>query len=322
MKESHSVTTDAFKVLNAGMLATVQDLGRFGQANLGLTTSGPADLRAFQWANRLLDNTENSALLEVTFGGLKLRSNIRTTICITGAKVSLTVNGQSKDMWTTCKVYPNDVIELGYAEQGTRVYLAVKEGFAIDQAFGSCATTVREGIGGIDGKGLVEGDCLPAYATEHPLHSHSLSADERPNYTSEVSLRLVTGYQYEAFCNVELRRFFSSWYTVSRQWDRMGYRLEGPAIKVVSKAMLSEGIALGAVQIPPDGQPIVLMQDRQTIGGYPKVGSVFSLDLAKLAQCAHGARVQFEAISIEQAHNELHLDKYKYFNTRVISSPW
>ena len=322
MNRSQSVTPNAFKVLNAGMLTLIQDLGRFGQANLGLTTSGPADLRAFQWANRLLDNSENSAVLEVTFGGLKLRSNISTTICITGAKMSLTVNGQSRDMWTTCKVSPDDVIELGYAEQGTRAYFAVKGGFIIDQAFGSCATTVREGIGGIDGNGLVKGDCLPAFASEPPLYSHYLAIHERPNYTCEVRVRLVTGYQHEAFCNVELRRFFSSWYTVSTQWDRMGYRLEGPVIKVESKPMLSEGIALGAVQIPPDGQPIVLMQDRQTIGGYPKVGSVFSLDLAKLAQCAQGARVQFEAISIEQAHNELHLDKYKYLNTRVVNSPW
>lgn len=322
MNTDQQLIANAFEVLHPGMLTLIQDLGRYGQASLGLTTSGPVDRRAFQWANRLLDNLDNAVALEVTFGGLKLRSHIETLICVTGAKIALKINGKETKTWSTCRVKSGDVIELGYAEQGTRAYLAVAGGFQIAQQFSSCATTVREGIGGVDGKGISAGDVLPAYVSKHPSQRCYLCEELQPKYSSKVLVRLISGYQEKDFSNVEKRRFFSSTYTVSKQWDRMGYRLEGPSIKTEQAPMLSEGITLGAVQIPPDGQPIVLMQDRQTIGGYPKIGSVFSLDLAKLGQCAQGAQVEFQSMTIEHAHNELHLDKFRYENTKVQFSPW
>lgn len=319
---THHLPVSGFKVLAPGMLTLFQDLGRFGKANLGLTTSGPADKRAFEWANRLLENEENAPALEITIGGVTLEAMTHTSICLTGAKLALKVNGIELDGWRTHKVKPGDHIEIGYAEQGTRAYFAVKAGFQLEQEFGSCATTLREGIGGHNGNKVQAGDTLFVLATKPLTQARYLSEHLRPEYASDIVIRVVTGYQQKDFSRLQQQRFFSSDYRVSKQWDRMGYRLEGPKIQTEAKPMLSEGITLGAIQIPPDGQPIVLMHDRQTIGGYPKIGSVFSLDLARLAQCSQGAKVRFEAITIEQAHNALHLDQYRYKNTKVEQSPW
>lgn len=318
----HHAVENAFTVIHPGMLTTVQDLGRYGQSNLGLTTGGPADKLAFSWANRLLHNDINDAMLEVTFGGLKLKSQINTLVCITGAKTEVKIAGRIVEQWTTHQVKIGDVIEIGFAEQGVKSYFAVKGGFKLESQFGSVATVTREEIGGLDGKGLEVNNHLAAEPEHKNTHQIHLLEQDVPHYSKELRLRVIPGYQQALFSRIQQRRFFSGHYKVSKQWDRMGYRLEGPAIKCEQRSLLSEGIALGAVQIPPDGQPIVLMHDRQTIGGYPKIGSVLSLDLANLSQCAQGADVYFEPISMEKAHNELYLAKYRYETTSPVKRSW
>lgn len=322
MKQAH-ICQSAFTVIEPGVFTLIQDLGRFGQANLGLTTGGPVDKLAFDWANRLLGNQPNDAMLEVTFGGLKLQANINTVISITGAELPFTINGIKAKLWSTHQVKAGDVLEIGFAIAGIRAYLAIAGGVQVKEQFSSRSTVVREGIGGIDGKALQSNDLLPAWQQAVlPSKQLSLLTKYVPTYTTTVSLRVVLGYQQAQFSQLQQRRFFNTEYKVSNQCDRMGYRLEGRAIKIEQTSMLSEGIALGAIQIPPDGQPIVLMHDRQTIGGYPKIGSVLSIDLAKLAQCGQGALVRFEPISIEQAHNELLLAKYRYDNTQPNATAW
>ncbi len=307
----------ALTIIHPGMLTLVQDLGRYGQAHLGLTSGGPADKLAFLWANRLLGNHANAAMLELTFGGLKLRVNIDSTICVTGAKLAVSINGREQSMWATHRVKAGDEIEFGYTSQGVRAYFAIQGGLLVDKQFSSCSTVVREGLGGIDGAALKSGDTLPATQNKAQNQSCYLAAEDIPQYSNSVLLKVILGYQYQDFSRLQQQRFFSSKYQVSKQWDRMGYRLTGPAIKTEKNKMLSEGIALGAIQIPADGQPIVLMQDRQTIGGYPKIGSVFSNDLSKLAQCGQGATINFEPISIECAHNQLHLEQHRYNSTKI-----
>lgn len=311
-----------FKVEHPGMLTLLQDLGRFGQAKLGLTNGGPGDKLAFNWANRLLENDVNASMLEASFGGLKLTSQINTVICVTGANVPLSINGENKPLWSTHNIAKGDKIELGFASQGIRAYLAVKGGFCVEKQFGSVATVLRENIGGLTGEALKPGDHLPANNAQHSDKQHHLLQQDQPNYDQEIRLRVIPGYQQQQFSRLQQRRFFAGHYQVSKQWDRMGYRLEGPAIKCTQTAMLSEGITLGAIQIPPDGQPIVLMHDRQTIGGYPKIGSVLSLDLSRLAQCGQGANIYFEPITMETAHNELHLAKFRYDKTKVVIKSW
>lgn len=314
-----------FVVKSSGMLTLLQDLGRFGQANLGLTHGGPADKQAFLWANRLLQNSPNATALEVTIGGLKLEALVSTCVCVTGADMNFTINGQTKENWCSYKIQKGDVLQFGFATAGVKAYLAVAGGFCVDEQFGSASTVMREKIGGLCGDALKVDDVLPtAELTDKTTQKTKryLSEVVQPTYSESITLRVVLGYQQESFARIEQMKFFTADYRVSKQWDRMGYRLEGQPIVSTQSSMLSEGIALGAIQIPPDGQPIILMNDRQTIGGYPKIGSVLSIDLAKLAQCGQGATVRFEQITIDDAHNLLQLDKYRFDHTPIMESEW
>ncbi|MEH6472050.1 MAG: biotin-dependent carboxyltransferase family protein, partial [Halopseudomonas sp.] len=250
--------------------------------------------------------------LEVSIGGLVLEAQLETRLCLTGAVMPLKINGEERESWRSHPVLPGDKIELGYATEGCRAYLAVSGGFHIPASFGSTATVTREAIGGLDGNKLKQGDLLPAMASSH---SGCLVLAEcyRPEYGAHAQLRVIPGYQQHAFSHYQQRLFFSSDYRVSERCDRMGFRLEGPEIKPNINGILSEGICHGAIQVPADGQPIVLMNDRQTIGGYPKIGSVLSLDTAALAQLLPGSSVCFEPITLEDAHN-IHCLAASYFD--------
>ncbi|GHF83510.1 biotin-dependent carboxyltransferase family protein [Thalassotalea marina] len=306
----------SFTVVKPGVLTTIQDLGRFQQAHLGITTGGPADKEAFSLANQLLNNPENAPALEVNFGDIELVANCNTTIAVTGAQAKISINGNPKANWQCHHLSTGDKLHIDFTTKGCRVYIAVSGGFSVSRQFGSASTVVREKLGGIDGEAIKAGQQLvmaqPDIRPLTKVQSHHI-----PNYSNEVNLRVITGYQIALFDRSQVNKFFSSVYEVSAQYDRMGYRLKGSGIKSDISTMYSEGICQGAIQIPPDGQPIVLANDRQTIGGYPKIGSVLSLDLNKLMQCTQGAKVSFEAISIHCAHNLLHLAQSKYANTSV-----
>ena len=317
------IIPDSFTIISPGMLCQIQDLGRFGQAKLGLTNGGPADKFAFDWANRLLGNNTNDAMLEVTYGCLVLKANVDTVICVTGAKLELMINDSPAQLWCSHQVKAGDALKLGMPTEGIRSYVAFSGGIQTDEQFNSRATVIREKVGGISGEKLSAGETLPTLSSPKITSKRQfLELENIPSYKTSIELNVVLGYQQDTFSELQKKRFFSTEYQVSKQWDRMGYRLQGLAIESSQTSMLSEGIALGAIQVPPDGQPIVLMYDRQTIGGYPKLGSVLSLDLAKLAQCGQGAKVRFNPITIEQAHNELHLAKYRYETTKVSTSNW
>ncbi|MCC5851831.1 MAG: biotin-dependent carboxyltransferase [Alkalimonas sp.] len=306
-----------FRIEQPGLLCTLQDQGRFGQSRLGLTTAGPADGHAFRWANALLGNAPGSCALEITLGGLQLSAEQDSVIAVCGAAVPLCINGKPKALWQGHAVRAGDRIELGMATSGVRAYLAVAGGFSVPQQFGSSATVLREGIGGLDGGKLQAGQLLPLTKpaakamTSQPL----FALPERfwPDYQIPLTLRLIEGYQCEDFSVAERQRFYQQQYRISPKSDRMGCRLQGPPLHCQRSRMLSEGICYGAVQVPPDGQPIVLLSDRQTLGGYPKLGSVLSLDCWQLAQRPAGFELQFAAISIELAHNALHLQEQRFW---------
>jgi len=312
----------SFNVVQPGLLSTLQDLGRFGQHSVGLTTGGPLDTEAFAWANRILHNPANACAIELSFGGLHLRAQSQTYICVTGATLDLTINGQTKQLWCSHKVAEGDDIKLGYSQQGCRSYIAVAGGFTITPSFGSTSTVVREKIGGLNGLKLAANDQLPCAQTTE-LKRQALAMEHWPNYTKNdatscTKLRLVPGYQYPWFDPSAQLRFFHNQYQVTDRSDRMGMRLNGPDVSCATQSMLSEGICLGAVQIPADGQPIVLLNDRQTIGGYPKIGSVIAIDTAKLAQLRPGNLVHFEAIDLYQAHTINTLAKLKFNATELL----
>ncbi len=308
-------------IIQPGMLALLQDAGRFGQHQIGLTTGGPIDPQAFAWANRLLANDANAVQIEASIGGLKLQINTDTQIAVTGADMPLLINGEAKPLWQTLNVRKGDVLTLGYSQQGCRTYIAVRGGFQVTPRFGSAATVVREGIGGLNGAALAAGDDLSVSKSQPLIESCMVPEASRPVYENTINLRVIPGYQEKTFSRTQQRLFFSSEYTVSNSCDRMGYRLAGQNIKSSIEGILSEGICLGAIQIPADGQPIVLMNDRQTIGGYPKIGSVLSLDLARLGQLTPGGKVRFEPITIDCAHNALCMAQSRFNATELIPAP-
>jgi len=225
----------------------------------------------------------------------------KTQIAITGATVDVKLNGKPVSMWETLDVNAGDVLKLGFASQGCRLYLAVLGGFNVEAQFGSTATVVRENLGGLSGKALIKGDVLTLHNTDFKARV-AMPEQHRPDYADSSPLRVVLGYQADSFSRLDKTRFFHGEYTVSERMDRMGYRLTGPECHSSVSSMLSEGISHGAIQVPPDGQPIVLLNDRQTIGGYPKLGSVMSIDTARLAQMTQGKKVYFTPVTVEEAH--------------------
>jgi biotin-dependent carboxylase-like uncharacterized protein len=312
----------SFKVIQPGLLSVLQDLGRYGQHNIGLTNGGPLDSEAFLWANRILKNSPNACAIEVSFGGLHLVAQTESFLCVTGAQLELSINDVVKPMWTSHKVRKEDQIKLGFSSHGCRSYLGVAGGFSIVPSFGSAATVMREKIGGLNGTKLTGDDVLPCETTKE-LERLSLALKDQPKYgpqnakhgDGDTLLRLLPGYQHQNFDSLTRARFFTSQYQVTDRSDRMGMRLEGPSVACNTQNMLSEGICMGAVQVPADGQPIVLLNDRQTIGGYPKIGSVLAKDVAKLAQLRPGETVRFEAVDLFQAQTINTLAEHKFANT-------
>jgi len=278
------------------------------------------DRSAFRWANLLCENPMDSASIEVTVGGLVLESKVKTTLAVTGADIPLSINKQPAPLWQSHSINPGDLIELGFARSGNRAYLAIGGGFQADPIFNSVATVPREGLGGLhaDGTALKSGDLLPCQRIENTSLwqlPENLRADYREN---SALLRVVLGYQQERFSETQQQLFFNSEYSVTKYSDRMGYRLEGAEIIPAIEGILSEGICLGAIQFPPDGQPIVLLNDRQTMGGYPKIGSVLSVDIGKLAQLSAGGTVRFEAISIDQAQSLLAENEKQFVSNQLL----
>jgi biotin-dependent carboxylase-like uncharacterized protein len=291
-------------VIQPGVLSLLQDPGRTGAHRLGLTNGGPLDFEAFHYCNRLLQNNADATLIEVSIGGLELRADIDTWICHTGADMPLQINNDSFDTWAVHRIKAGDHIKLGYAHTGCRGYLGVAGGFSVAPYLGSTATVPREHVGGLSGEALKTGDVLPCTTVSRRRRLYLATADQ-PRYQNRVTVRVVPGYQVRHFDRTEQRRFFGAPYTVSKQSDRMGYRFEGPPVNCDIEGIHSEGICFGAIQIPPDGQPIVLLNDRQTIGGYPKIGSALTLDAGRMAQLQPGGTVHFAPITPATARKAL-----------------
>ncbi|MFY0664868.1 MAG: biotin-dependent carboxyltransferase [Natronospirillum sp.] len=286
----------SLQVKQAGALALIQDCGRTLAGKHGLTTGGAADLHAHHWANRLLSNPINAATVEVTLGLFSVTFLQPATVAVTGADLGLRLNGQPQPIWCSFQVNTGDELSFQHPQKGTasglRAYLAISEGFNTPLRFASRSVVVREGTGGFNGQALQPGDELP-YASAPRRVLHQVPPQFIPDYAAPLNLRVIAGYQHAQFSPQALAHLCAAPYELTDQIDRMGYRLTGAPVTPPSEGLISEGIALGSVQIPPDGQPIVLLQDRQTIGGYPKVGCVSALDCYRLSQRGSGAEVFF-----------------------------
>lgn len=293
------------RVTNPGVLTLVQDLGRFGYQHLGLSPGGAADEHAFLWANRLLGNPPGSAQLEICLGGLQLQVQVATRMAITGADLQATLNGRALTPWQTFAVTPGDRLHFGYPRGGVRGYLAVQGGFEVAPTFGSVSTVMREKIGGLDGWGrpLAKGDFLLCAEGGGP----SLRVPWRyvPDYDRPLVLKVIASDLSEAVGARLLKKLFQSAYQISAQSDRMGVRLSGETLSPEQGGIVSEGLGFGTIQLPPDGQPIIMLKDRQTIGGYPKLGTVFPLDAFSLSQRQPHSTVTFAPITLDEAQKRL-----------------
>lgn len=295
-----------FLIESPGFLSLLQDAGRSGVMHLGLATGGAMDRHAWAWANYLLGNRFGAAALEITFGRLEFVSQVNTSIAVTGAAVTLTVNGATQPLWANLVLKVGDRISMSAPGAGLRNYLAVVDGFQVTPGLGnSCATLHREKTGGLQGDGqpLKAGDLLPCQAQHHhcgPVRRR-VPTGWIPDYREPLTLDVILGAQLDRFPAASLECFFNQPYALSAQSDRMGARLEGPVLDVYGERLVSEGVSLGAVQVPANGLPIILLNDRQTIGGYPKLGAVAPRSLDALAQRQPGTTLRFRALALHEA---------------------
>lgn len=297
------------EVLKPGAQTQAQDLGRYGYQSLGVPVCGVMDEWSHRLANLLAGNARDEATLEIVLTGPTLRFEAATSIAICGADLAPRLNGRPLRPDRATDVPAGAVLEFGPCQAGLRAYLAVHGGFDLPLLMGSRSTYVRGGFGGLEGRALRKGDVLrvpdlapppPARGPRaHPLLPSSLPRDE-PG--APAWLRAMPGEHWDLFDAETQAEFARAVYRISPQSDRMGYRLEGPPLRRQEPGeLVSEAMNFGTVQVPTDGQPIVLMAERHGTGGYPKIAHVISVDLPRLAQLAPQQTLRFEIVTLEAA---------------------
>ncbi len=296
------------RMIKAGMFTTVQDLGRTGFADRGIRTCGVMDRRSFRIANLLLDNPENEAVLECTLIGPVIEFTSEMIIAVTGGDFHPEVNGEPVPMYEALYMKKGDILKLGSAASGRTCYIAFSNYLQIPVVMGSRSTDTLCGIGGFRGRKLQDGDYIEERIKRRKylpwFLSRKLSLNEFD--TRKEKIRVVTGPQDDMFTRRGLNTFLSSEYTVTSSFDRMGMRLDGPFIESrTGSDIISDGIPAGAVQVPENGKPIIMLSDRQTTGGYAKIAAVIAADLPKLVQRRTGDRITFQTVSLEEAQKAI-----------------
>jgi biotin-dependent carboxylase-like uncharacterized protein len=296
-------------------LCLLQDAGRFGVRHLGVTQGGAADWCSMSWANWLLGNELNAVVVEITLGGFAVVAEEDCLLALAGADLGAQIDGQPQAPWCSFRLAKGRTLRFTQPLLGARAYLATPGGFTAPKVLGSSATVVREQLGGLDGMGLALAKGTVLCSSGEALTVREVPLALRPDLRMDTPLDLVLGAQIGLFSGQSLFDVFNSPWTIDSRADRMGIRLQGATLQYQGAPMISEGIPLGAVQVPPDGQPIVLLNDRQTIGGYPRLGALTPLALARLAQCLPGAKVRLRPVVQDIAHRE-HIEYLQRFKDR------
>lgn len=302
---------EALEVIHAGALTTIQDLGRYGYQRYGVPIGGAMDKFALRIANLLVGDQEGEAALEATILGPKLRAMRRLRLAFTGADLSPKINGFPSPMWCCLAVKEGDMISFGAPRSGCRMYIALGGGVDVPLMMGSRSTHIQARLGGLS-RPLTQGDVIHVNVKgeEKDLGKFEsfkpLAKEEIPIYTRSWRIRVILGPQKDYFTPRGLKTFLEEQYVITSQSDRVGYRLNGPKIEHKSGAdIITDATPSGSVQIPGDGMPIILLSDCQTTGGYTKIGVVISSDQDKLGQAKPGDKINFEKITISQAHQIL-----------------
>lgn len=288
-----------------GVLTTVQDLGRMGYQAYGVSPSGAMDRQSARLANILVGNRENEGVLEMTLGGARITFQQKNVIAVCGAPAPAALDGQPVQLYKALSVEVGQTLTFQYASQGMRTYIAFAGGLDIPLVMGSRSTHMKSGVGGFHGRKLQRGDYIGFRSPRASLPGQRLrqiEAGRFPRSEETVVIRLLLGPQEDAFTELGLRTLFESLYEISRNSDRMGYRLIGQPIEQKDGSdIITDGIALGSVQVPASGLPIIMMADRQTTGGYAKIATVITQDISLLAQCPPGVKLRFVKCDVETA---------------------
>lgn len=293
----------SIKVITPGMLSTIQDGGRKGFAAMGFNASGVMDVRSYHIANALVGNFTDEAVIEMTYLGGSFKFLESNYIAITGADMSPKIDGVPVEMYTTVFVKQDETLTFSAAKSGMRAYIAVRGGIDVPVIMGSRSTNLKCKLGGLDGRPLKAGDIVPCRDVYDEFQKHLIHSAPKEDFGSdEITVRVLLGPQDDYFTDHGIKTFLNSTYTVTNESDRMGCKLSGEKIEYKNTVdIISDGIVFGSIQIPRTGNPIIMLADRQTTGGYAKIATVISVDLPLLAQARPGTKVHFELIDRQKA---------------------
>ena len=311
-------------VERAGFFSSVQDLGRVGFREFGVSTSGALDSFALRVANLLVGNEDGAAGLEITFGGLQLRFQDERIVAWCGGQFDVQIGSWPLLTGRVARLQAGDELKFGRAQIGCRCWLAVSGGLDVAPILGSRSTDLRANFGGLDGRAVRDGDILPLgpqpgspFPATERISSWTAPHDWVSPAKRNPILRFIRGSDWAGFNDLTIQRFTNSEFTVLPDSDRMGVRLDGPELKRDDDvSLISEAVARGTIQVPPNGKPILLLGDCQTIGGYPKIAHVITFDLGVAAQVRAGDAIRFSEISLADAHQlaverERELDRFR-----------
>lgn len=291
-------------VKQAGPMMSVQDLGRPGFVRMGVSASGPMDGVAMRIANRLVGNGDNDALIEFSNVGGQFEVDEPVLFAVTGGAVSVTIDGDRVDCWASHTLAPGQVLRIGALTSAVWGYVAFSGGIETEPVLGARSTHLRSAIGGLDGRRLAPGDVLPLGATPETVLAGPQKVLRTPLHRFAGPIRVIKGPQAGHFDKAAWQQFLRGPFTVSGSRDRMAQVLEGQEIVAAGgHDIVSDGTVMGSIQVPASGRPIILMAERQTAGGYPKIATVASVDLPRLAQALTGSQIRFKLVTQEQAED-------------------
>jgi biotin-dependent carboxylase-like uncharacterized protein len=300
------------EVVEPGLATTVQDLGRSGAYNVGIPPSGALDQRSARIANLLVGNAESAALLEAPYLAPKLSFDGPAVVAVTGATAQVFVNGEERPSWSALQLAAGDVLSLGFVAGGARVYIAVAGGIDVPAVLGSRSTYGLGGLGGHEGRTLVAGDRLPVGVPAAGFRPRELAARHRPTWTREVELRVVLGLYDYRLAEESRRVLLESDWKLTPVADRTGFRYQGPQLHFIEREqpfgagsdpsnIVDAGYPIGSIQVPSGSEPIVLHRDAVSGGGYAQVGTVISVDLDLVGQCAPGTMTRLVPVTLDDA---------------------
>lgn len=310
-----------FEIIKPGLMSTIQDIGRANYQKYGISASGAMDKLSLRIGNIIVGNNDDEAAIEITFKGPKLKFLESGIIAITGADMGAKLNDELVPLWTSIKVNKGDYLTFSFATGfGCRAYIAIAGGIDVPIVIGSKSTSLRSGFGGVDGKALQAGDIISIGRSGCASIGRVFPLEYRPNFGEDRPMRFILGPQADEFTEVELEKFCISSYKILNESDRMGFRLEGAAIlHKVGPDIISDYITMGSIQIPGNGQPIILMAECQMTGGYTKIGVVIDVDLPYLAQKKPGDTIHFERIDIEEAQ-QLYRERERFLSLLKVNN--